>query len=232
MSDGSGSLQNLREKGFLAIESMANTLAKNLEDMDNLLGVSDANRSKNDAFEAYLGAKNSTTKSRAEGSFHAAKSGFDTFMSDWNRVRINPPYTETLLWMDRIHSVSVLVSDSLSQTIAMLRNSISSSIFPETSIDASVTLFDSALSSLHSQNSLFVTDRQAITIQETNLSTEEKARRDAISILYSRWELAKGELVKAESNARILLLSSEYKLDLAKKQVESNEITHTATVNR
>lgn len=93
--------------------------------------------------------------------------------------------------MDSIYSISVLVSNSLTETLAMLRNSISSSSFPETSIDASITLFDSELSALNSQNSLFITARQAIVTKETSLATDEKTHRDMINVLASRLDLAK-----------------------------------------
>lgn len=52
--DGSGSLRDLREKGFLAIDAMTSTLIKNLNDIDSLLGLTDVNKNKNDTFETYL----------------------------------------------------------------------------------------------------------------------------------------------------------------------------------
>ncbi|MDD5197891.1 MAG: efflux RND transporter periplasmic adaptor subunit [Candidatus Gracilibacteria bacterium] len=232
ISDGSGSLHNLREKGFIAIDAMTSMLAKDLEDMDNLLGVTDANRNKNDAFETYLGAKDFGTKSRAETAFRTAKSAFDAFMADWNRIRANPPYAETISWMDSVYSISMLVSNSLTETLATLRNSISSSSFPQTSIDTSITLFDSELSALNSQNNLFVTERQAIATKETNLTTDEKTHRDTISVLASRLDLAKGELEKAKSSTYLLLSASQAKFDLAKKQVESIELQYITVVKQ
>lgn len=84
LSDGSGSLRDLREKGLIAIDALISMLVKDLDDLDNLLGVTDANRNKNDSFETYLGAKDSRTKSRAENALRTAKSAFDVFMIDWS----------------------------------------------------------------------------------------------------------------------------------------------------
>lgn len=84
LSDGSGSLRDLREKGFITIDALMSMLVKDLDDMDNLLGVTDANRNKNDSFETYLGAKDSGTKSRAENALRTAKLAFDIFMTDWS----------------------------------------------------------------------------------------------------------------------------------------------------
>lgn len=232
LSDGSGSLQDLREKGFLAIDSILGILEKDLHDMDDLLGITDANRNKNDAFEPYLGAKDPYTKVRAESAFWKAKTAFDSFFVKWNRNRRDFPYAETILWMDSVYSVSGLVSDTLSDTLTMLRSSISSGGFPQTSVDAFITLFDSERFALKSQNDIFITARQAIAAKETSLATEEEARRDIIDMLVSRLDLAKSTLEKTKSNATLLLAASQSKLDIAQKQVESSKLQYSAVVKQ
>lgn len=232
ISDGSGSLHNLREKGFLAIDTMTSIFEKDLDDADNLLGVTDTNRNKNDTFESYLGAKDSGSKIRAENAFRSAKSAFEAFLADWNRDRANPSYAEALSRMDALYKISGLVADTLTEILMVLRNSITSSNFPQTSIDTSVTLFDSELFALKSQNNIFITARQAIATEETNLATEEKTRQDAINVLTSRLDLAKSTLEKTKSNMTLLLATSQSKLDLAQKQVESSEIHYSVVVKQ
>lgn len=232
VSDGSGSLRDLREKGFLAIDSSLNILEKDLDDVDKLLGVTPMNQNKNDTFEAYLGAKDSSTKVRAENAFHRAKSTFDIFLAEWNRIRTNPSYPEILSRMDSVYSISGLVSDSLTETLTVLRNSISSNSFPQTSIDTSITLFDSELSALKLQNDRFITARQAIATKETNLITDEKAHQDTINVLASRLDLAKSTLEKTKSSVNLLLAASQSKWDLAEKQVEESEIHYNTVVKQ
>lgn len=228
--DGSGSLRDLREKGFLAIDTLSQILGKDLYDVDSLLGVTNVNRNKNDAYESYLGAKDLGGKIRAESVFQSTQSAFDTFLADWNRIHSNPPYVEVVSRMGALYNISGLVSDTLTETLAVLKNSIPASNFPQTSIDAFVTQFDSELSALKTQNDVFITARQAIVTKETNLASEEQSRQDAIRVLRSRLDLAKSALEKTKSNAELLLKASQAKLDLAQKQVESSEIQYTAMV--
>ncbi|MDD2891778.1 MAG: efflux RND transporter periplasmic adaptor subunit [Candidatus Gracilibacteria bacterium] len=230
--DGSGSLRDLREKGFLAIDAMTSTLIKNLNDIDSLLGLTDVNKNKNDTFETYLGAKDISTKNRAESDFHTAKSALDLFLGDWNTVRAYPPYSETVSYMDTLYKVSVLVSDTLSDVLLVLQNSIASSNFPQSSIDNSITLFDSELSALKSQNSIFIAMKQTISTKEMSLVTDVKTRDDAINILISRLSLAKSTLQNTESNTILLLQASEARYNLAQKQVESSKLQYDTVVKQ
>ncbi|MDD5376772.1 MAG: efflux RND transporter periplasmic adaptor subunit [Candidatus Gracilibacteria bacterium] len=232
LSDGSGSLRDLRERGFLTIDTMMNILSKDLSDADNLLGVTPINRDKNDAFETYLGAKDPSTKIRAENSFTVAKTAFDAFFADWNAVHANPSYSEAVLQMDTVYSISGLVSDLLTDTLAVLRNSIVSGNFPQTAIDVSVNLFDSELSAVRSQNDILIAARQAIATKETDLATDEKTRMDGVNVLSSRLDLAKSSLEKTKSGMEILLTSSQSRFDLAQKQVEESELRYNTVIKQ
>lgn len=232
ISDGSGSLYDLRERGFLAIDSMINILSKDLDDTDNLLGVTDMNRNKNDAFESYLGTKDSSSKVRAENAFRTAKSAFDAFFIEWNNIHMNLPYTEAVSRMDVLYRISGLVADMLTETLGVLRNSITSSSFPQTSIDTSIILFDSELSIIQSQNNLFIVARQAIATKEMDLVTEEKTRRDSINVLASRLDLTKSGLEKMKSSMNLLLIAAQSRFDLAQKQVEESELHYNTVVKQ
>lgn len=232
LSDGSGGLRDLREKGFLAIDSLLQILSKDLYDIDSLLGVTDANRSKNDTFEPYLGARDPTTKIRAENAFQNTQSSLGAFLADWNRIHSDPPYTETVSRMDTLYTIAGLVSDTLTETLSVLKKSIAASNFPQTSIDSSISLFDGELTELKAQNDIFVGTRQAIVTKETNLATEKQSHEDTIRVFLSKLDLAKSTLEKTKTSAELLLKTSEAKLDLAQKQLQSSELQYTATVNR
>jgi hypothetical protein len=64
--------------------SNANNLAVGIIDfLDNLYGVTDENRYKNDAFETYLSAKNTSLKTNAEN-------GLRTLISEYNSAKNLP----------------------------------------------------------------------------------------------------------------------------------------------
>lgn len=134
--------------------------------------------------------------------------------------------------MDTLYKVSVLVSDTLSDVLLVLQNSIASSNFPQSSIDNSITLFDSELSALKSQNSIFIAMKQTISTKEMSLVTDVKTRDDAINILISRLSLAKSTLQNTESNTILLLQASEARYNLAQKQVESSKLQYDTVVKQ
>lgn|GEM_PF-4512251 len=58
------------QKNSLSSMSNAFIIARNARDFsDEILGVTTANRYKNDGYEVYLGAKNSSSKTEAESAF-------------------------------------------------------------------------------------------------------------------------------------------------------------------
>lgn len=73
--------ENLRQQIALSIETSLTNLTQYLYDVDVFLGVTDANRSKNDTFEMYIAAKNTSLKTSAENSFRATS----TLLEDFHR---------------------------------------------------------------------------------------------------------------------------------------------------
>ncbi|MDP2090640.1 MAG: HlyD family efflux transporter periplasmic adaptor subunit [Candidatus Gracilibacteria bacterium] len=63
-----------------AVSSLTNAyiIARNARDyIDTIIGVTEANKNKNDAYEVYLGAKKSSTKNKAENSFIEFSNSYD-----------------------------------------------------------------------------------------------------------------------------------------------------------
>lgn len=79
--------ENLRDR--LAMESgqMVSILQKNLFDVDVLLGVTEANRHYNDAYDSYLSARDSSKRASAETAFSRASEQFAEFYSKWTEFR-------------------------------------------------------------------------------------------------------------------------------------------------
>lgn len=123
-----------------ALNSMSNAfiIARNARDFtDELLGVTDANRTKNDAYENYLGAKNTVSKSEAEKAFMSLNTEYEA-MYIWyyaNIVGKSDISKETLdEGLSRSLAILEHLRDMLHRVSAVLENSIASSSFPESDL--------------------------------------------------------------------------------------------------
>lgn len=125
-----------------ALNSMSNAfiIARNARDFaDETLGVTSANRTKNDSYEVYLGAKNSATKTEAEASFQnfdtEYKSTYDWYYgniigkTDIPKETLNEGLTRSLATLEHLR-------DMLHAISTVLENSITSSTFPESDLSA------------------------------------------------------------------------------------------------
>ncbi|MDD5213190.1 MAG: efflux RND transporter periplasmic adaptor subunit [Candidatus Gracilibacteria bacterium] len=113
--------------------SNANNLAVGLIDfLDNFYGVTTANKYKNDSFEVYIGAKNTQTKTDAENELR-------TLISKYNSAKNLPLDTNENI-EKALNTYNSLFSGDirtlLKNTYSVLENSISSSSFPDSAINA------------------------------------------------------------------------------------------------
>lgn len=134
------------QKNSLSSMSNAFIIARNARDFsDEILGVTTANRYKNDAYEVYLGAKNSNSKTEAEGAFQKFNTEYEA-MYAWyyaNIVGKTSISKDTLKeGLNRSLLIMTDLRDMLHAVSNVLENSITSSSFP-----------DSALQTLKTQTS-------------------------------------------------------------------------------
>lgn len=78
---------NLRDRLVMESGQMVSVLQKNLFDVDVLLGVSEANRHYNDAYETYLSARDSSKRASAESAFSKASVAYAEFYAKWTEYR-------------------------------------------------------------------------------------------------------------------------------------------------
>lgn len=195
-----------------ALNSLSNAfiIARNARDFtDEVLGVTDANRAKNDLYQNYLGAKNITTKTDAENAFRTFNTEYETMYvwyyvnivgkTDISKETLTEALTRSLTTMEHLRDILHTLS-------TVLENSITSSTFP-----------DNDLAGLKTKTSTFLSNLE-LTILD-NFGNGIKGSMTAISSFDSDYILKVQQLQDAVNIA-------EESLNLAKtgKDISSNDV--------
>ncbi|MDD2516059.1 MAG: biotin/lipoyl-binding protein, partial [Candidatus Gracilibacteria bacterium] len=125
-----------KKKGLLdtthvTIENSLVTINSSITQADILLGVTTQNKNVNDAYEAYLGAKDSNSKVQGEALLMEAKNAYDSLQS--TKDYTSPSTTNITIekTIDVANKTNVLYE----KLISILDNSITSSTFSQTQLD-------------------------------------------------------------------------------------------------
>lgn len=159
---GSGDISNLYSSTQVSMKNALIVIDSAMTQADTILGVTSMNRSLNDGYETYLGAKDSTSKSIAEDAFHRAYSSYHTILDTEKTSSVRLADIVTLV------ETTVSLYDAI---ISMLDNSIVSSQFPQASLDALRLAVNAKQSTLTQTNSSLVTLSNTIITTRISLET-------------------------------------------------------------
>ncbi|MDD3302670.1 MAG: efflux RND transporter periplasmic adaptor subunit [Candidatus Gracilibacteria bacterium] len=198
-------LKNSQEKLVTEMDIVNPLIDKYLRDIDVLLGITDLNKSFNDGFENFLGAKKSSTKSSVIATYNTISSLYKKFIDDYGIYKNNLDYNNVLNYslrqLELLNDLNLLYE----QTKDMLKNSIASSPnFTQTIIDSYILNMDSGISGIKNEI-------QGLTILEQGV--------DSSKLLYDTNLVTYANLIKT---AEIQLEQSKISLQKIKEQSKTN----------
>jgi multidrug resistance efflux pump len=207
-----------------ALNSLSNAfiIARNARDFtDEVLGVTDANRAKNDLYQNYLGAKNTTTKTDAENAFRIFNTEYETMYTwyyaniigktDISKETLNEALARSLTTMEHLR-------DMLHALSTVLENSIISSTFPDTD-----------LAGLKNKTSTFLSNL-GLTILD-NFGNGIKGSMTAIGSFDSDYILKVQQLQDAVNIAEESLNLAKTGKDISSNDVKKNRDILTANID-
>lgn len=171
---------------------------KQLHDIDVLLGVTEKNRGGNDAFESYLGAKDSSSFTRAGASFLMAERELSKFSSECSALGGSGSLVRVKSCLSLSRSVSEKVANSLSDTLSVLRNSVDSSAFPQASIDAGIRSFSEMLAACRAKDSDLAALERSVSHEESAALEAETAAKQSVILAQSDLSVMRKRLESAE----------------------------------
>lgn len=197
---------------------MITNLEKYLYDIDMLLGITDTNKYQNDSFEIYLWAKNSSLKNMTENSFRTTKTNFDTFYLWWEEYRKSidlsniDSFTELEKKVLKFSEIYKELNKTLTYTVDVLRNSISSSSFSQISIDNYINSFETSLSQSKKDNSDYIILYQSL--EEAKISLEAKILLQEKEIQSNSWKI-----LIAQSNLEKTILQTDLDVEKTSQRI-------------
>ncbi len=213
---------NTANKLVMETGQILTNIDKYLYDVDVLLWISDANKYLNDSYETYLWAKNTSIKISAENSYRDTKTSFDKFHDEWKMYKTNTDFAKLESYGDlsnyamKLRDISSSLNKTLDYTTDVLKNSITSSSFTQTTIDSNLTSFENALNTSKNDTANYVVLIQ--NMQEAKTSMQSKIDMANKAVLTYSWKLD-----LAKTNYEKTKVQNELDLDNAQAKIDSIE---------
>ncbi|MFA6090937.1 MAG: efflux RND transporter periplasmic adaptor subunit [Candidatus Gracilibacteria bacterium] len=223
-SQESEKYRNAQNKLLMEAGQFITLVEKNLFNIDTLLGISDVNKSLNDGYESYLGAKHTSTKLQAENSYREASNAFNIFYTDWKIFRQDTDMTQLEKNALQLREVSTLTNKSLNYTIDTLQSSITSSTFPQNTLDTYISNFGNALSSLKNETAAFTLTLQTTQEAKTSMDVKIQSTNDLIANLKQKIKIGEATVQKTTLENEVSLALATQKVDQAQLTIDNARI--------
>jgi len=195
-----------------------------LDFIDNFLWITPENEDKNDAFEDYIGVKNTKILKDTEEKFIETKKAYDDYKNFYEEKienNSNPAEQDLITGLEKAEKVSELMKDLLDLTYDTLDNTLENVNFPLSMINqykAQISSFGSDLE----KSLLSMSWDTMIWVKWSleNLKSFEKESTKAISLLEKQVEIAKKQLEQYQNMASGQINDVSTKKEIALKQLQ------------
>ncbi|MDD2487226.1 MAG: efflux RND transporter periplasmic adaptor subunit [Candidatus Gracilibacteria bacterium] len=203
-------------------------LENSLFKADEILGISNLNKDKNDSFEVYLGAKNSSTKVQAERDWSNSNTLLLSAQTYYDSLNSNEQSsTEIIDFLDKLSESYFKLMDLGKSGQEMMNASIVSSNLSQNDIDNKSAVFGSILTSAQSTYSSVkstIANIQKLTDPELkkaqSLNTINSKKQSIADLEYNISKL-KNDLEKAKSDFEYTLKNYESQIKQKNLDIES-----------
>lgn len=213
-------LSNLQTQSKLQIDLLLNYIDKYIKESDYILWVTDENKYKNDSFETYLWAKNTSIKTSRENALRQTISDFSAFES--NYVSQTDIQVSLSVAINLVNSMN----NTLDLTLQTLKNSIASSNFTDTTINTYTSSFETYLTSLKTIKQAVVSYSGQIDSQIASAKDRQDTIAENISLLEAKLNLAQTWLNKLDTSNTSSISSLQNKLASAQTTYEQAKIAY------
>lgn len=186
-------IENFAPNFRMTVSDLKKLVSTVLFDSDKLIGFSDQNRDYNDAFEPYLGARDSSIMPQAQFA-HSKVVAVSRFLDEKSGISVDADTVVSEL--SALSTQYAVVRELLDWNIRLLENSLSATTFPQSSIDGYVATYNGYKSSLSALENAFVSFKNSSTSFLSNYKNNEASALAGI-------ELQRRGLVSGEFDAKV-----------------------------
>ncbi|MCF7860121.1 HlyD family efflux transporter periplasmic adaptor subunit, partial [Patescibacteria group bacterium] len=205
-----------------AVSSAIITLRNILVTADNILEKNNYNSSSH-TYKIYLGVRNSQTLNEADNNYEAARGSYIQLVSDYNLASLtwtNANIEDMLTKTEATANIMQALASSLSN---VLINSITSSSFSQSALDAYKQSASSQESSSISLLSSLQTTARAIASAKLNSSASDISLSSSVDKAASALESAKNSLISAQNSLKQVEVDNQKSLDSANNDLASRK---------
>ncbi|MDD2486896.1 MAG: HlyD family efflux transporter periplasmic adaptor subunit [Candidatus Gracilibacteria bacterium] len=224
-------VKNAYENAVFGIGVILPAFERYMKDIDMLLGITNLNKNVNLSIETYLGAKDNTLKPLAKNSFESSIHLLSVFTTKWEKSKNNASYDDINNYLNDIEAINESIYETTDYTLSTIKKSISSSIFPQSSIDTLISSFEANIAEIRSQSQKINSYRQNIEAAKTSLEIKVLNQENIIESLGIKVSFAEDNLnsvkTKLESNISIAnsqIGISQANLDFKKSNFSPKEL--------
>lgn len=195
--------------------------------IDNILGLRDETKNKNDSFEDYLSAKEKSHLYDAKKEFLESYESFQDFKEfyEWNIEWQNISRENILLWLDKAEIVAENLKILLWTSYDVFDNSLPSSSLDQTTLDNYKKVVSDFWVSIES-SLLTVSGEYVLGIKwsKQNISDFEKSKQMELDFLQKQLEIAEASLSQSESVSKSQVNHTQTQNDLAESIAQESKI--------
>ncbi len=186
-------IENFAATFRVTVSDLKKLVSTVLFDSDKLIGFSDQNRDYNNAFEAYLGVRDSSIMPEAQLA-HGKTVRVSRFLDEKSQIEVG---AETIvLELSSLDGQYAIVRELLDWNIRLLENSLAATTFPQSTIDAHIATYNGYKSNLSVLENSFVAFKNSSTAFIANYKNNEASALAGI-------ELQRRNLVSGEFDAKV-----------------------------
>ncbi|MDD2565731.1 MAG: efflux RND transporter periplasmic adaptor subunit [Candidatus Gracilibacteria bacterium] len=214
-------------------------MENSLYDSDVILGISDSNKSKNDSYEVYLGAKDSSLKVKAENDWRDANSQFLITKTSYEGLNSSSQTSQEMIdFLNKLLLSYDKMTNLGKDGQEMMNASIISSNFSQSDIDSKSSVFSSITNSSQSNystlkstiaNILKLTDPELKKAQSTN--TVNSKKQSIIDAELSLSKLKNTTTVQLNSDLDKLYSDRDYSANNYESQIKQKNLDIASAEN-
>lgn len=239
LTDYSVDLTKTISDGYTNAKKQIIDIENSLYDADEIMWISDTNKNKNDAYEVYIWAKNTTTKTIAENNWRETNSLFLDSKTSYNSLNIasQTPEEITIFLNKLLNSYDKLIDLGKSGQ-EMMNASITSSSFLQSDIDSKTAIFSSITSTAQTNYNTIkttitniekLTDPALKKAQSTNTINSKK--QAIIDSEFALNKLKNDNATKLQNDLDKLISDRDYALNNYDAQIKQKNLDIASAVN-
>lgn len=224
------------KNAFTSIGTTITTADTILQNINDVLGVEASNASVNDAFEQYLGALNTQTKTTAELAYKAATQARETAATTYAQFKNSTSPEDAITSLRAGEALASALVDASDATYAVLQATITSSNFSQSTLDSYRSTATgnrtSARTQLNTMQSTIKTIQTLDTTSDATRTVSESIQQKENALASAELTVTKASDTLTKLQANLATTKESLRIDRVKQDDTITHLTQQLTAQK